>query len=257
MATEEQIQAFEKQMVSPVFREEDPDMAKTRVRLVLVASIAIAVSGLGVRLTAESTLFGLRFDHLDNRFVIGGLLVSLIYLNAHYAWLIVDSVTEWRLRLTGIFYATSVSTMGVGEMREHLSTPPYAKQLTLHAWWMLKATNILDPQKTAADIEDRLRRIDSAYLTHTTTGSEIGALSGELKELRSMLDRFGQEFALQLGVIQSAELTAALRRFDRYFYYFLWSQNLRWLLFDMVLPLLIGIGACVMLSWSAVRMLGS
>lgn len=49
--------------------------------------------------------------------------------------------------------------------------------------------------------------------------------------------------------MSTARITESLERFDRWYLYLQRSQSMRWLLFDLVLPILIGVAAILFLAW--------
>src|SRR5882762_4780246 len=99
--SEEDIKGWEKLMGSPILPEPSEELSRTRFRVLLVGSLALATGIFNLHIESASTILGLKIGNLTDDVVRVVIAAILIYLLIHFIWMVIDSWTEWRLRLTG------------------------------------------------------------------------------------------------------------------------------------------------------------
>lgn len=244
---DDKLKAVEKVLGEPAFAEFASDAWKIRSNLIILSAISIAVVFADLHIDAGSTVLGLKFQGLNDTVLTKGLFGVTLYLLLHFIWRAIDSLLEWRLRVTG----TKVAFVTTGMFSsEHADYPRDPRQSTLYNWWKDDARKIgnlvgklSDIEKTLNDWDTRLKReftekpdvmniVTATTLIHSAR-EEVVKLKGSVKEVGD--------------TISALRIPVSLRRFDRWYHLFLRSQNLRWLVVELGAPIVLGSYALVLL----------
>lgn len=243
MEDDSNIEAVEKALGNPVFISSDDRTEKLKSRLIISSfgGLAIVLGELSVE--SRPAFFGLEFEGLTSRFAAVALLAIIVYLLLHYVWAIYDQFLEWRIRLTG----TRVAFITAGVFAsEHGDYPNDPRQSTLYNWWKAQIRNLDGLQKILGrvevrlnDVENEVERIEQRIETPSGVSNvmqSIQSLEGEFVKLRGVIEKYET-------TLQATRIPASLGRFDSWFRRFLRSQNLRWLLTELVMPCALGLVA--------------
>lgn len=245
-AREGAVEAVQKALGTPVAAELTPHALKVRTNLIIASAISIAVAGVPLHIKDDSSLLGLKFIGVTDRAIDIGLLLITAYLAIHFAWLVVDAYSEWRLRITGTRVAFITAPKWVsGEEPDYPDDP---RQSTLYNWWVDKAKVVKEQERTLYDamatIPGWRRQIDEKLVggfDPNNFGTLINGLSSNVAACSQTLGEVRK-------VIESPRIIESLRRFNGWFEFFLRSQNLRWLVVDAGAPITVAIAALLMLS---------
>lgn len=238
--TESEINAFQGRLVSPFLPVADAEFSKTRFRLLVAGSICAAIGVFGLHISKAPVVLGLTIENLtDNVFKICLAFVTS-YLLLHFLWHARDAFIEWRLRLTGHGHGEQGFTIGQGAASVRNPLPPNEdiRQATLYSFWVSHARYIGTPAETAGKLNALVEQNSADGLTSTHLA--------ELVQTAKLLTQECERVASLLGNVQ---VPATLQRFDKWFNHLWVSQNIRWVLFDLVLPLLVSVFGLLAISW--------
>lgn len=243
-STVEQVQ---KVLGKPVFVESDPRTQRTRTTLFLTCLIGLIYTLGGLSIQDGSSILGIRLAGLNDELVTRVMLITIGYLAFHFLWLSVDSLFEWRLRVTGTKTAFITVAKYVGDDTDYPDDP---RQSTLLNWWCAQAEQI-------GIMDQRLNSVSVAI-------EEIWSALNEMKEergdrsvnpARQAIENVRKEMIATKGALEtinetleSNRIPVSLRRFESWFSLFLRSQNLRWLLVEFIFPLFIAVYVLAMLT---------
>lgn len=213
-----------KALGEPVFLRSDPEVHKTRMRMLVVALIAIFVVWFDLRIKHDSIILGVNVENFGDEPLRVGLLVLNIYLLAHFLWQSWDDFAGWRLHITG--------SNALQHMMAVTDTPRHdPRNSTLNNWWRESAARI-------GDLKQELENIKHKLLPGGNTASH------ELQRAITTLDSHLAEAVRSFSVKRPE---ASLERFDKWFLNFRRSQELRWFFFDALLPTLVSLVAIALL----------
>lgn len=239
MADEENdnVKAVEDALGKPVLPELPDSVWKVRTNLIIASVISIAVALADLRIDPGSTFLGLRFTGLTDHLVRTLLFIITVYLLIHFLWAALDAFLEWRLRITG----TRLAFVTAGTWaNHHADYPNDPRQSTLYSWWVFEAKRIGNLSSNLSTLQDLLQNLNSDLRSEYTSGaSDLNIVNnacrplGEAREAIAKLERSIGEAA---KTINAARIPSSLKRFDNWFHLFLRSQNLRWFVIDVLVP---------------------
>lgn len=170
-----------------------------------------------------------------------GLFLILAYHFIHFFWQSLDKFHEWRIRLTSsaqLIYDGTAKWAGQIQVNDVGSDP---RQFSLYRWWLQqeglsKSTmKLIAPLTAIAEAAEKAsaeKSMQESIDLHKMATAANKATS-ELREQQAQILEF----------LSSGRLQASLERFDRWFFQFLWSQILRWLILEWGGPLLLAVWA--------------
>ena len=247
MDPERSAEAVEKALGKPVSAELSENGLKVRRNLLVLSLVSIVVVIGGVQLDPTSTIPGFKFIGLTHSLVRIGLFLTTSYLFLHFLWYAFDSFFEWRIRITGTRLAFIT---GARFTSEHGDYPDDPRQSTLYSWWIGQARAIgnLNQKISAIDeglkpLEDKIRAAigdDPKGINLNNVLKAIAETNTALADLKRSVDQVQQ-------TLSSQRIPESLKRFDSCFQFFVRSQNLRWLMMDILVPLLFGAAALFLL----------
>ena len=241
---DDSIAAVQKVLGEPVFAEFDPKAQRIRTTLFIVSVIGIAYVIGGLSIQEGSTFLGLRFRGLDDSLFLYFIFGTTLYMGIHFLWSSIDSLLEWRIRVTG----TRVTFLTAAKfVSEHSDNPTDPRQSSLSNWW----------QGQARLIGDIGGKIDNVITHVDKTNELIEALPDDhnmhvIEQMVQHVRKETSEAKVNIGVIRKIiaadRIPVSLDRYDKWFSLFLRSQNLRWLLIEFLLPLLLAGVALLLLG---------
>lgn len=245
MATrEEKISAVQKVLGEPVFAEFDPKSQKIRTTLFLASVIGIAYIIGGLAIQEGSTFLGLKFDGLDDALFQYFLFGTILYLGIHFLWSSIDSLLEWRIRVTGTRVAFITAAFYAGDHSDYPNDP---RQSSLSNWWQGQARSI-------GDIDAKIELVNSQVTVANELIETVGddrdfdAVVQAVQHVRNeIVDVKGKIETIQ-KTLEADRIPASLDRYDKWFALFLRSQNLRWLIVEFLLPFLLAGYALLLLG---------
>ncbi len=245
-----EIESVEKVLGSPVFCELNPHAHRLRTNLIVISALSIAIVLGDLRIDEGSSIFGLKIIGLDDGFLRNGLFCIVIYLICHFFWGSMESFQEWRIRLTGTRVAFVTTGRLSGVVQDYPNDP---RQSTMYNWWREETKKIghigikcKEMEKSLAKCEldlknlieapqyNKTQNLHTAVQSTSQASTNINDLTRALNQTKTLFD--------------SKRIPTSLRRFDRWFYLFLKTQNRRWLLLDFLFPIIVGIFALFLLG---------
>lgn len=235
----------QKALGEPLMPEFTDYMRRVRSLLVVASLISIGVVVGELAIDPGSSVLGIRFQGLSNDLVLQGLLIANSYLLIHFLWGGFDSWLEWTARVTG----TRVAFVTTGHFAsEHADYPSDPRQSTLYNWWKDQASQIgslSEPlQRTEEELSDWEKRVENAILKDDPN---LMTVVQSFREVKSDIDELGRKLETVEKLIEDSRIPVSLRRFDQRFQLMLRSQNLRWLVLELGIPLLLGGWAVILL----------
>lgn len=226
----ERYEVLNKLLGSPVIFSFDEETLKAKNRLLVISIISIVISVFGVSISAESTLFGLKFNNLNNSLLINLLLVFTLFFLVRFTWAGFELYQEWRVRVTGSGLAAVPEEGFLNSCDADITTD--IRNTSLYNWWRLQGHDF-KPEKII-EIKNDLEEIK--FLLKEKNGSldNEGGVHRKMKEIESHLSLIGR-------VLSNDRIEYSLQRFDKVFWLFFNMQNWRWITLDFVLPILLGV----------------
>lgn len=249
MSEDKSVEAVEKALGSPVGAELSENAAKVRRSLLVASFISIFLALGGIRLDPNSTILGFKFLGLNDEFIRTGLLIVTAYLLMHFLWYVYEAFLEWRLRVTG----TRLAFVTTAKMAsEHGDYPDNPRQSTLYSWWSYQARRIENIGKRAHTIDESMKVWEEKLRTlYEERGKEsnLHVVINTVTETRTAIVDLKRSVERAHETLAAPRIPVSLGRFDRWFELFLRSENIRWLIIDVLVPVLAGVTALALLYW--------
>jgi hypothetical protein len=245
---EEKHKSVEKVLGDPVAAEFSDKAWKIRTNLIVASAIAVAISLANLRITADSSILGLKFNGLSDPVIRNGLSALIGYLLLHFCWVSWDSLMEWRLRITGTRRGFVTGMMWESE---HADIPSDPRQSTLYNWWKQQAGGIGNLAAMAEELKTKCSQWESdlkARFTGTPDWTNISNIMSLLAATRENAFKISTGVEAAEKALKAPRIVVSLKRFDRWFQLFLRSQNLRWLVIDLCVPFAFAILALYLLN---------
>lgn len=234
------VQEVKKVLGEPFGCEFKDSVLEIRRNLLISSIITISVFIGGLHIDPGSTIFGLKFTGLNDNLVKIGLSLATIYFVIHFLWCSVDSILEWRTRLTGTKVAF-VTTARLGS--EDADYPSDPRQSTLYNWWCDQANKISNISNTMNKIEHEVNEWDSTLkkkYNEDANAINMGNACSILNQATQSINSLKKSVDSVDETLKSNRIPASLERFDNWFKICLKSYNLRWLFIEFLLPLSFG-----------------
>jgi len=232
----------------PVAPELQNNAWKIRTNLIIASVIAITIVLADLRIDPESTVLGLKFSGFSDTVLRTGLLLIVVYLSIHFLWTAVDSFLEWRLRITG----TRLSFITTARLSsEHGDYPNDPRQSTLYYWWLSQAERIGNFSLKLEELEKQLQSFESDLRVKCNSGADAINIANACQSLHSGMENIAslrRSIEEAQKTFSAARIPVSLERFNKWFEFFLRSQNLRWLIIDVFVPLFLSVYA-ILLLW--------
>lgn len=247
MQQEKTVGEVKKALGEPVWCGLSESAVKARRGLLTVGLIDIAIYWVGLRIDSQVTIFGAKISGWNESLLLPVLFLITLYFFCHFCWLCWDSVLEWRIRITGTRVAFITTARLANSYSDYPNDP---QQSSLYHWWSEEAKRIGNFTPVLQGVVARLNELEkevhekeregASSLDIRSACTDIGRTVGDIAKVVRSIE--GLEKTLE-----SNRIPASLQRFDSWFKLFLKSQNLRWLVFDMLIPLTVGFGALALL----------
>lgn len=215
--------------------------AKLRRNLILVSMVVLVLILGEIEAGKDFSVLGIKLTGVTPFKLMVGLSIVLMYTLVHFMWYCYELYSEWVVRVTGtrLGFVTSGKYGAVGA-----DYPDDPKQSTLYTWWVQEA-------KSMGAYSDLVNRVDtsiqdfSAHIDQlgnrdmTTAGSVTASIQG----MKNTLEQLRGALSSTESVITNTRIPESLSRFDRRFSLLLKSQNLRTLVVEVALPILLSLTA--------------
>lgn len=237
-----------KALGEPVWGGLDDQAQKARKSLLLVSLLILIIELWGVHLKPGITAFGVKIVWEGDALIQYVLFLINLYFFVHFLWLAIDSFFEWRIRITGTKLAFVTTAILSSEFGDYPNNP---RQSSLYCWWVQETKNIGNIGELALSWNRKLteweQQIKAQYeteadsITIRSACDSIGRANSQVNDLKRGVDKLTK-------TLESKRIPASLKRFDSWFRLFLKSQNMRWFVVDLLIPVALGGASSVLLS---------
>lgn len=237
-------------LAKPVMSEQTDTERKLKNNLIAFSLISIFIHFGNISVEGNVSISGLRLTGLTPVKIHIGLLLIILYSAFHYLWCVSDALKEWRLRLT------AVGQMSIGVANPSYSVPPAGniRNNTFYYWWAHHSSELSKIKSHTYQLDDAMTyfRIKSDEFKDVANSHEhilkleeynhyIEVLSNRLLSCNEYLGRID-------AIFKSPPVSESLPEFNNYFRCFLVSQNIRWFLFEYLIPFFLGTVSLYFLS---------
>ncbi|MBI6895648.1 hypothetical protein JET64_02375 [Pseudomonas putida] len=215
--------------------------AKLRRNLILV-SVVVLVLILGeIEAGSDFSILGIKLTGVTPFKLMVGLAIVLAYTFAHFIWYCYELYSAWAIRLTGtkLLFVTGAKLGATGA-----DYPDDPKQSTLYTWWAQEAKSMAAYSDLVSRVDESIRKfsvhVEQLELRDMT---RAGSVSSSIQGMKHTLEQVRGAFASTESVITNTRIPESLSRFDRRFRLLLKSQNLRVVVVEAVLPIILSLAA--------------
>ncbi|OCH31081.1 hypothetical protein A6E13_18440 [Aliivibrio fischeri] len=236
------IDEIEKLMGEPAPLEVSDYEEKIRRNLLFASMIVFALTFLELIPNSESKFFGLSFDNLTPESIYIVLLIIVSYELVHYIWLVANKISYWRVRLTGTNPGVSRGSSGMTFGNEFDSYDHIGEQKHSNFYvWMLEYKKTINP--IIENYDEKWKNLENiVFESDSINDSHSKDLLNKLNEIYSLQERLEKH-------LTNIRIDASMCRFDSWYSLMIRSQSLRWLVLDLILPILSGLGAMFFLIY--------
>ncbi|MDR3427912.1 hypothetical protein [Silvimonas sp.] len=224
------IDAVKELLGKPFSLELGDEAIKAKRNLLAISFVASFIFFFKLKISTSISFSGVTVEGLTQKTISEALITLLTYTTIHFTWLTLSHYSEWCLRLTGTRTAfTTAATYG----SELLDYPAEPRQSTLYNWWKNKSFALNSAIADLAIARDKLvSNLESQDFQspHAETANIpqhwVGIYTGIIDSISKLHN-----------ILDSERIPASLERFDKKFEYFATQQNVRWLVFDALIPI--------------------
>lgn len=237
----------EKSLGEPVAADFSDYVRKLRGNLVFVSFISISLILGGLEIDPESSILGLKFKGLDNSSVMYGLLILNSYMLFHFLWCSFDAFQEWGMRVTGTRLSFITTARLSSESGDYPSDP---RQTSLYHWWKDQSAKIGSLTDPISEINNKLDKWEQEVKEALEAQDNPNAVNAcmAINRVASDISKLKGSIETTAKALESPRIPESLKRFDNRFQLFLRSQNLRWLLLELGLPIVMGVVSVCLLT---------
>lgn len=242
MKSDKKKNEVQKILSEPVLVSFPDNVKKVRNHLMILCFVSLFLTLGDIGIDPSSTFFGLKFNNLDDELIFYGLVVLLIYQLIQFVWYSYDALQEWELRTTGTKGAFSpVNDMNLDESI-HPDFPSDARNSTLYYWWKTQTKYIGDLQPLFNDAKEKMDQFEKRVHEATDRDSlsrDTMNISIHVMPLKESWAEVSSSLKAIKDTLGSDQIPKSLGTFDRRFRFFLVSQNLRWILIEYAVPIIL------------------
>lgn len=219
---------------------------RIRRNLLLVSIAAIAFTWLNLEVDTTKAFFGvLTFKNLSQENIYWLFFAVLVYEFLHYFWIQINNFGAWRIRLTGTSHLEVRGDGGGAQFGGENSPYDYSgnDQDSNFYTWMFdnkhdRTTAMTQLIKMSGELQTLIENMQESK---DSSNKQFQELTLKTNSISSSIDRLER-------ALQSLRIDGSMLRFDQWFRILVASQNLRWLILDIALPLVLGFIAFYSLS---------
>lgn len=213
----EKIQEISKRLGKPEELSFTDVEIKIRTKLLFFSVLSLVMVKNGISINTNKPIFGiwLQGDSLDDQFIFKSMFWVIVYLLIHFIWSSLDIFSVWWLRLSGLFNKEKNS-------------------YDIGGWWYNQIESLEAHKNLALTARDK---IDELKPHEIPKDQQVGKLREFLGPAISNIELVQEHLA------ENPQIIVSLKRFGTLPTFLLISQNLRWLLIELLAPILIGVYA--------------
>lgn len=221
---------------------------RIRRNLLFSSLLALAFTWLDLSINKDSTFFGgLQFDNITPKAIYWILLSIISYEFIHYFWVQFNNFSHWRIRLTGMTIPEVRGDGGPGRMGGMNAPEDYSgkdENSNFYNWMFEnrrdRATAMTGLLKSSSEFQEL---VDSLKQAHSGDSN----LSKMLSELDNKSKTIEQSTSNLTKAVESIRVDGSMLRFDQWYKILIRSQNARWIILDMLLPVALSLTAIISL----------
>ncbi len=231
----ESAKAIRKYLGEPYPAEFSPSAEKVRRNLLTGCAIAFILLQGNLKLSASSTILGLKFENLTTELFYGALLIFVLYQLFHFSWHVWDTFAYWRVRLTGVRVRfQTVTRFSGGDFGDGPDDP---RQSSLNHWWLEQTKDMEAVERLVANIEQKM---SSGELLLSNDPGKPSEFEANFTSLRTTLEKTEK-------VVTNSRVPESLKSFENWYTLMVASQSMRWLIVEAGIPMVAGAVATVWL----------
>ncbi|MDO3381068.1 hypothetical protein [Gilvimarinus algae] len=206
----------------PVFIKHEPGTRIVKAQLLFFSLSAIALLISDLDIGPNSSILGINLVDLEKSDILWLLFSIIIYQLSHFFWISIESFSEWRVR------QTALDTGGWDGGGDRITEEDLTLKVRNTSIYRFLIRGLLyDAEKIK----------ESANALGTKSDKE-------LKQIQTSLDNI-------LELLRTPRLDDALWRFDHWFLMLCKMQNYRWLMFEFLIPIALGVFALSLIIQSS------
>ncbi|MFE8709635.1 hypothetical protein [Aeromonas allosaccharophila] len=216
---------------TPVMPEQTETERKLKNNLIVFSVISLFMCLGGLSISDKSRFLGLVFDGLTQYKIYIALFGFILYAAFHYLWYIKDSISGWRLRCTAISeirplrYSSNLENTELEDKRNN----------TLYHWWNYTKKYIPSEHLINEALIETITTLEKK-ISNEPLAADVPQLISKLEETKELLVHSRVSLSKLNEVLLSDPFQIALPRFNSSFRHFLVSQNIRWVIFELIVP---------------------
>jgi len=235
-------------MQEPIFLGFTDTVQKTKKLLIILSSISIFLIYGDLTINQESSFIGLKFEGLNNNLIYTGFLVIIIYNFIVFLWSGYSTFEEWQVRQSGMktFNASAENDYFYIKDNNTYLTPTEPRNSTLYYWWITQASKTTGLNKTLENLEKTnnkiyklLQEIESKSENKIFIDNQTSYTATHFSKSFEELAKVAKSFKVIENALNSKNIEISLGKFDKRFKTLLYSQNLKWIILDFAMPILI------------------
>ena len=232
---EEKEKAIEKILGEPVFISFTDETNHIRRNLLVFVFIAL-VYKLSKAEIDKISPFGIDLMNIDQNVLNIGFFCIVLYHSIHFLWQSFDALQEWRIRLTGTFNIEPKAA-DISPQRYNINM---IRQFSLMGWWQQQKELVEEYQMGLFDLLKqglnlKTNDINEKHLIDSKPyGEKFESIQENINKMRD--------------VLHSEPIAYSLKRFDRWYRMFSYSQLARFILLEWGLPLALSAWALYLLA---------
>ncbi len=217
-------------MVEPFLPELPEALLKYKRNLILISAfiILICIKHYSIETTNQS-LLGFKLLGIRSEDVILCLGVVSLYFLVSYTWRFFEFTNKSVIQKTSNFRKPS-SAIYVGDDpsgTDHYSTDE--EQATLYTWWVQQSRELRDSKNIIQEIK-KLREMIKNYESFSDQGNTIFQ---RITTIEKKINTLGD-------IVNAKRIKESIENFEKYFWWFLKLQGLRFTILEGVLPISMG-----------------
>ncbi|MFQ1763031.1 hypothetical protein ACK366_09005 [Aeromonas veronii] len=218
----------------PVMTELTETERKIKNNLIAFSFIAIFMHYGRLSISPESTMLGLRFDGLSQDKIYLCFFMLVAYSSIHYFWCVKDAFKNWKLRLTTIM---EIEPGDWGSLY-HVQRLDDKRNNTIYHWWAFQYKTFTDKLFLNDSLVASIKELEESISHDINLGfvENVNMLCSRLDSASSAAGKASRDTEELIKLLTDTPFKDVLPNFNSSFRSFLISQNLRWLVFECIIP---------------------
>ncbi|WP_324046625.1 hypothetical protein [Aeromonas caviae] len=228
---------------NPVVNEQTETQRKIKNNIVAFSVVSIFIYHGGLSISKESTFLGLKFDGLTDGLIYLGLFTLIIYSCIHYLWYVYEDFLNYKLRFTSfqqLDHGVEYSLCVVPKLDDYRNN-------TLYNWWVYKKNYLVDSMNINESLLNSLDSIEKSYF-NSTKDKWDPSIEQALLDAKSLSGSVNDSIKHMRLILSQPPFSDILPNFHFSFKRFILSQNIRWLVFEILFPFGLAFWALIFIS---------